>query len=136
MLGCFSFVSYTIPQSSCLVPNANVYDYVLYSQGSIFNAYFHFLILLQDLGLNYSHVRKTRGDGNCFYRAFGFAYLEELIGNQQEYDRYSKSRQTYLIRFNFSLIKLLFLINWFSLYMVICYVIGAQSHGCLVTAAQ
>lgn len=43
---------------------------------------------IKDLSLNYSHVRKTRGDGNCFYRAFGFAYLEELIGNQLEYDRF------------------------------------------------
>ena len=44
-------------------------------------------LILQDLALNYSHVRKTRGDGNCFYRAFGFAYMELLIGNQAEYDR-------------------------------------------------
>ncbi|XP_058942660.2 ubiquitin thioesterase OTUB1 [Pocillopora verrucosa] len=43
---------------------------------------------IKDLSLNYSHVRKTRGDGNCFYRAFGFAYFEELIGNQLEFDRF------------------------------------------------
>ncbi|XP_067028834.1 ubiquitin thioesterase OTUB1-like [Acropora muricata] len=43
---------------------------------------------IKDLALNYSHVRKTRGDGNCFYRAFGFAYMELLIGNQAEYDRF------------------------------------------------
>lgn len=46
-------------------------------------------LILQDLALNYSHVRKTRGDGNCFYRAFGFAYMELLIGNQAEYDRWN-----------------------------------------------
>ena len=33
-------------------------------------------------------MRKTRGDGNCFYRAFGFSYLQELIGNQKEYERW------------------------------------------------
>lgn len=27
----------------------------------------------------FSHWRKIRGDGNCFYRAFAFAYLEHLI---------------------------------------------------------
>lgn len=43
---------------------------------------------IKDLALNYSHVRRTRGDGNCFYRAFGFAYMELLIGNQAEYDRF------------------------------------------------
>ena len=48
-----------------------------------------FMLILQDLALNYSHVRRTRGDGNCFYRAFGFAYMELLIGNQAEYDRWN-----------------------------------------------
>ena len=51
------------------------------------NFFFLCLAFVQDLALNYSHVRKTRGDGNCFYRAFGYAYLEVLIGNQVEYDR-------------------------------------------------
>lgn len=37
----------------------------------------------------YSHVRKTRGDGNCFYRAFGFGYLEYLL---QHKDCFSKFR--------------------------------------------
>jgi len=26
-----------------------------------------------------SHVRYVKGDGNCFYRAFMFAYLEKVI---------------------------------------------------------
>lgn len=43
---------------------------------------------IKDVALNYPHLRKTRGDGNCFYRAFGFAYLEVLISNQVEYDRF------------------------------------------------
>ncbi|XP_039273241.1 ubiquitin thioesterase OTUB1-like [Styela clava] len=34
------------------------------------------------LSEKYSHVRKTRGDGNCFYRAFGFGYLEYLLQNK------------------------------------------------------
>ena len=37
---------------------------------------------------NYGMWRKIRGDGNCFYRAFGFAYLEHLI--------ITKDRQTLL----------------------------------------
>ena len=47
----------------------------------------HTIILLQDLAANYSHVRKTRGDGNCFFRAFGYAYLEQLLGDKVEYER-------------------------------------------------
>ncbi|XP_066910333.1 ubiquitin thioesterase OTUB1-like [Clytia hemisphaerica] len=31
---------------------------------------------LADLKERYCHVRKTRGDGNCFYRAFGYGILE------------------------------------------------------------
>lgn len=28
---------------------------------------------------NYNHMRRVRGDGNCFYRAFIFSYLEGLL---------------------------------------------------------
>ena len=31
------------------------------------------------LALKYKHVRRVAGDGNCFYRAFLFAYLENLL---------------------------------------------------------
>jgi ubiquitin thioesterase protein OTUB1 len=30
----------------------------------------------------YSSIRRTRGDGNCFFRSFIFAYLEALIGDR------------------------------------------------------
>ncbi|KAL5008456.1 hypothetical protein ScPMuIL_014037 [Solemya velum] len=36
----------------------------------------------------YSCVRKTRGDGNCFYRAFGFAYLEKLLVDRTDVERF------------------------------------------------
>lgn len=32
-------------------------------------------------------MRRTRGDGNCFYRAFGFAYLEQLLNDKEELAR-------------------------------------------------
>ena len=31
------------------------------------------------LALKYQHIRRVAGDGNCFYRAFLFAYLEKLL---------------------------------------------------------
>lgn len=37
----------------------------------------------QDLRNQYSYVRKIRGDGNCFYRAFCFAYLESIHKNDR-----------------------------------------------------
>jgi len=45
---------------------------------------------VKDLCSKYLHVRKTRGDGNCFFRAFTFAYLESLITDKEEYDRFRK----------------------------------------------
>lgn len=36
----------------------------------------------------YSYIRRTRPDGNCFFRAFSYAYLEKLIGNKDEYDKF------------------------------------------------
>lgn len=41
-------------------------------------------LFLQDLYKKYSYIRKTRPDGNCFYRAFGFAHLESLLDDSKE----------------------------------------------------
>lgn len=39
-----------------------------------------FLDKIDRLGsLGFSYMRRTRGDGNCFYRAFIFGYLERLL---------------------------------------------------------
>lgn len=40
------------------------------------------------LAQKYSYIRRTRPDGNCFFRAFSYAYLEKLIGNKEEYDKF------------------------------------------------
>lgn len=42
----------------------------------------------QDLYKKYSHIRKTRPDGNCFYRAFGFAHLESLLDDSKELQKW------------------------------------------------
>jgi len=36
----------------------------------------------------YKYIRRTRGDGNCFYRAFAFGYLEKNLNNQKELERF------------------------------------------------
>lgn len=38
-----------------------------------------YLKKIADLQSRYSSLRRTRGDGNCFFRAFGFAYFEYLL---------------------------------------------------------
>ena len=42
----------------------------------------------RDLAGKYKTMRRTRPDGNCFFRAFSYAYLERLLDNREEYDRY------------------------------------------------
>ncbi|KAK0056914.1 ubiquitin thioesterase OTUB1 [Biomphalaria pfeifferi] len=43
---------------------------------------------IEDLKTRYANMRKTRGDGNCFFRAFGFAFLESLIKDPTDYSRF------------------------------------------------
>lgn len=38
--------------------------------------------------MKYSGMRKTRPDGNCFFRAFAFAYLEYLVRNKDDYEQF------------------------------------------------
>ncbi|XP_011897581.1 PREDICTED: ubiquitin thioesterase OTUB1 [Cercocebus atys] len=44
--------------------------------------------LARDLHKKYSYIRKTRPDGNCFYRAFGFSHLEALLDDSKELQRF------------------------------------------------
>uniref|UniRef100_A0A224XHN8 Ubiquitin thioesterase n=1 Tax=Panstrongylus lignarius TaxID=156445 RepID=A0A224XHN8_9HEMI len=43
---------------------------------------------VQNLYVKYDSIRRTRPDGNCFFRAFGFAYLEQLINKKDEYESF------------------------------------------------
>ncbi|XP_014259393.1 ubiquitin thioesterase otubain-like isoform X2 [Cimex lectularius] len=36
----------------------------------------------------YDSFRRTRPDGNCFFRAFAFAYLEQLLDKKEEYESF------------------------------------------------
>lgn len=55
-----------------------------------------FLTKIVALKNSYGAIRRTRGDGNCFYRAFLFAYLENLILeiDETERDRMVKNLQS------------------------------------------
>lgn len=41
----------------------------------------------------YSSFRRTRPDGNCFFRAFSYAYLEKLLNNKEEYEKFRELAQ-------------------------------------------
>ena len=39
---------------------------------------------------DYKLMRRTRPDGNCFFRAFAFAYFETLLNDPTELERFSQ----------------------------------------------
>src|SRR4051794_39978812 len=43
---------------------------------------------IANLCKSYDSLRKTRPDGNCFYRAFAFAYFEILLTDADELRRF------------------------------------------------
>jgi ubiquitin thioesterase protein OTUB1 len=52
------------------------------------------------LAMKYPGMRKVRGDGNCFYRAFLFAYLEQLLrGLKSDREDLNKASSAELDRF-------------------------------------
>ena len=46
------------------------------------------IVFFKELIKRYKYIRRTRGDGNCFYRAFGFGYLEENLNKSKELDKF------------------------------------------------
>lgn len=43
---------------------------------------------VKDLASKYKFIRRTRPDGNCFFRAFSYANIEILLGKKMEYDEF------------------------------------------------
>lgn len=49
-----------------------------------------YLEKVKDLSSKYKYIRRTRPDGNCFFRAFSYANIERLIENKEEFDNFYK----------------------------------------------
>ncbi|XP_034827302.1 ubiquitin thioesterase otubain-like [Maniola hyperantus] len=47
-----------------------------------------YLLKIKDLAAKYKSIRRTRPDGNCFFRAFSYAYLEHLLTDKTEFDKF------------------------------------------------
>ena len=43
---------------------------------------------LDKLCEGYKTLRKVRPDGNCFFRGFGYAYFEKILGDEAEWSRF------------------------------------------------
>lgn len=43
-----------------------------------------------DLSKKYKYIRRTRPDGNCFFRAFSYANIERLLGKPDEFEAFYK----------------------------------------------
>ncbi|KOB77566.1 Ubiquitin thioesterase otubain-like protein, partial [Operophtera brumata] len=64
-----------------------------------------YLLKVKDLSSKYKQIRRTRPDGNCFFRAFSYAYLEQLLIDKKEYDKFyeiAKNSKDILVALGFS----------------------------------
>lgn len=64
-----------------------------------------YLLKVKDLSSKYKNIRRTRPDGNCFFRAFSYAYLEHLLTNKSEYEKFykiAKNSKEILVSLGFS----------------------------------
>lgn len=43
---------------------------------------------IEEIKNRYKKFRRIRADGNCFFRAFGFAYFESLLNDRDEFKRF------------------------------------------------
>ncbi|KAF6208520.1 hypothetical protein GE061_016978 [Apolygus lucorum] len=46
-----------------------------------------------DLATKYASIRRIRPDGNCFFRGFGYAYLEHLCKHRDEFEQFLVSTE-------------------------------------------
>lgn len=47
-----------------------------------------YLAKVKDLSVKYRYIRRTRPDGNCFFRAFSYANIERLLENKDEFNEF------------------------------------------------
>ena len=64
-----------VPHSSSMVDCVHATG-AEYRQGSAV-----FRDKIRSLEMQYGSMRRTRGDGNCFFRSFMFAFMEQLVQN-------------------------------------------------------
>ncbi|BFZ12173.1 hypothetical protein BsWGS_15212 [Bradybaena similaris] len=71
-----------IAESQALISKLFTFDEIVEEYSNEDSVYRH---KIENLKARYKNMRKTRGDGNCFFRAFGFGYLETLLQDPEGY---------------------------------------------------
>jgi len=74
-----------IAENQNLVGSVLTFDNIVEDYAKEDSVYRH---KFEDLKTRYKNIRKVRGDGNCFFRAFGFGYLEHLLSHIEEFERF------------------------------------------------
>ncbi|KAJ8967198.1 hypothetical protein NQ314_003028 [Rhamnusium bicolor] len=59
-----------------------------------------YLEKVKDLSIKYKYIRRTRPDGNCFFRAFSYANIERLLEKKEEYNEFYKLAENSKNRLN------------------------------------
>lgn len=49
-----------------------------------------YLEKVKDLSSKYKYIRRTRPDGNCFFRAFSYANIERLLEDKDQFNEFYK----------------------------------------------
>lgn len=52
-----------------------------------------YLEKVKDLASKYKYIRRTRPDGNCFFRAFSYANIERLLEDKDQFNEFYKSAE-------------------------------------------
>ncbi|XP_041985624.1 ubiquitin thioesterase otubain-like [Aricia agestis] len=88
-----------------------------------------YLLKIKDLASKYKNIRRTRPDGNCFFRAFSYAYLEYLLTDKTEYDKFheiAKDSKEVLVALGFSQFTVE---DFYETFMEVVQRVGEKSGG-------
>ncbi|XP_028158832.1 ubiquitin thioesterase otubain-like [Ostrinia nubilalis] len=88
-----------------------------------------YLLKVKDLASKYKYMRRTRPDGNCFFRAFSYAYLEYLLTDKAEYEKFfeiAKNSKEILLALGFSQFTVE---DFYETFMEVVQRVGEQAGG-------
>uniref|UniRef100_A0A2A4JQ76 Ubiquitin thioesterase n=1 Tax=Heliothis virescens TaxID=7102 RepID=A0A2A4JQ76_HELVI len=88
-----------------------------------------YLLKVKDLSSKYKYIRRTRPDGNCFFRAFSYAYLEHLLTDKSEFDKFyeiAKNSKEILVALGFSQFTVE---DFYETFMEVVQRVGEQAGG-------